>query len=63
MAPQKTFVISKIVKATSLQAALKKESKADIADVRLVVSEGKQFTEAIGFQMDTPSDDDDELDT
>lgn len=46
------YVIQKFVKASSLAQALKRESKAEIADITLTIGEpNKPLTQAIGFFM------------
>lgn len=56
----KKWVVSKIVAAKTLKAALKKEKETEPTSVRLVVTESDKLEDAIGFHADIPDDTEDD---
>lgn len=50
----KTWVIVKMVKANTLQSALKKEKEAEIKSIYHTVPEKDQQVSAIGFEITPP---------
>lgn len=57
---KRTWVVSKIVRAETLEEALKKEKRTKPVEVRLAVLEKEQLESAIGFDCDMRNYEDDE---
>jgi hypothetical protein len=53
----KVFVIRKVVKATSIDEALKQEAKAKISSIVEVVKSNEQLLSAIGFDGEVVTED------